>query len=416
MPEFRYVICDVFTDRPLEGNPLAVFTDARADPGGPPPAARPGNTPVGDRVLLPGAGDRPRAHPDLHPGHELPFAGHPVLGSAFVLAAPLQLPEIVLETGVGPVPVRLERDGPRIVFGRMVQPVPRVEAVADPAPAASGRSGSSGAALPVELYDNGPRHLCVALDERAGGGGPPAGHPGAGAPLPARHDELLRGGGPALEDACLCARAPASRKTRPPAPPPGRSPATWRATAASLSGEEIEIRQGAEIGRPSVLFARADGSAGGDRARRGGRIRGDRGPRRVPAAGLIPERPGDAFAVLALLPRGAHRRDRVGEVRREPAARGAGLPARRRRRAGPRGRGAGRAGLGAIVEEFGPDVVRPDGQLDRKRLGALVFADPARRKALEAITHPAILARRQAILDTWAAEGFDGSSCSTSRC
>ena len=36
-----------------------------------------------------------------------------------------------------------------------------------------------------------------------------------------------------------------------------------------------------------------------------------------------------------------------------------------------------------------------------------MFADPARRKVLEAITHPAILARRQAILDTWAAEGFD---------
>ncbi len=60
----------------------------------------------------------------------------------------------------------------------------------------------------------------------------------------------------------------------------------------------------------------------------------------------------------------------------------------------------------AIVEEFGSDVALPDGQLDRKRLGALVFADPARRKVLEAITHPAILARRQAILDTWAAEGF----------
>jgi dephospho-CoA kinase len=62
----------------------------------------------------------------------------------------------------------------------------------------------------------------------------------------------------------------------------------------------------------------------------------------------------------------------------------------------------------AIVEEFGPDVALPDGQLDRKRLGALVFADPARRKILEAITHPAILARRQVILDRWAAEGFDG--------
>ncbi len=62
----------------------------------------------------------------------------------------------------------------------------------------------------------------------------------------------------------------------------------------------------------------------------------------------------------------------------------------------------------AIVEAFGSDVVGPDGQLDRKRLGALVFTDPARRKALEAITHPAIMARRQAILDAWAAEGFDG--------
>ena len=62
----------------------------------------------------------------------------------------------------------------------------------------------------------------------------------------------------------------------------------------------------------------------------------------------------------------------------------------------------------AIVEEFGRDVAGPDGQLDRKRLGALVFADPARRKVLEAITHPAIMARRQAILDAWAAEGFDG--------
>jgi dephospho-CoA kinase len=62
----------------------------------------------------------------------------------------------------------------------------------------------------------------------------------------------------------------------------------------------------------------------------------------------------------------------------------------------------------AIREEFGRDVLLPDGQLDRKRLGALVFADPARRRTLEAITHPAINARRQAILDAWAAEGFDG--------
>jgi dephospho-CoA kinase len=62
----------------------------------------------------------------------------------------------------------------------------------------------------------------------------------------------------------------------------------------------------------------------------------------------------------------------------------------------------------AIIAEFGPDVARPDRQLDRKRLGALVFADPARRKVLEGITHPAIATRRQAILAAWADEGFDG--------
>jgi dephospho-CoA kinase len=68
----------------------------------------------------------------------------------------------------------------------------------------------------------------------------------------------------------------------------------------------------------------------------------------------------------------------------------------------------GTPALRTIVDAFGPDVVGPDGRLDRKRLGAVVFADPARRKTLEAITHPAITARRQAILDAWAAEGFDG--------
>ena len=53
----------------------------------------------------------------------------------------------------------------------------------------------------------------------------------------------------------------------------------------------------------------------------------------------------------------------------------------------------------AIVAAFGPEVLRPDGTLDRAKVGALVFADAARRRALEAIVHPAIQARRQAALD-----------------
>jgi dephospho-CoA kinase len=53
----------------------------------------------------------------------------------------------------------------------------------------------------------------------------------------------------------------------------------------------------------------------------------------------------------------------------------------------------GTEGLAAVVEEFGPEVLGPDGGLDRPRLGALVFADPARRRALEAIIHPRVRAR-----------------------
>jgi trans-2,3-dihydro-3-hydroxyanthranilate isomerase len=187
-----------------------------------------------------------------------------VLGSAFVLAAPLQLPEIVLETGAGPVPVRLERDGPRIVFGRMVQPVPRIEAVADPAPVLRAL-GVARSALPVELYDNGPRHLYVALGSEA-----------EVAALAPDFQALAR----VLPRGTTNCFAGAGRrwKTRAFAPGAGvpEDPATGSAAgplACHLArhgripfGEEVEIRQGAEIGRPSLLFARADG--GPDRIER----------------------------------------------------------------------------------------------------------------------------------------------------
>jgi dephospho-CoA kinase len=61
-----------------------------------------------------------------------------------------------------------------------------------------------------------------------------------------------------------------------------------------------------------------------------------------------------------------------------------------------------------IVEEFGHGVVQDDGTLDRKALGAIVFAEPARRKRLEEITHPAIAARQQRILSVLDEEAFEG--------
>jgi dephospho-CoA kinase len=67
----------------------------------------------------------------------------------------------------------------------------------------------------------------------------------------------------------------------------------------------------------------------------------------------------------------------------------------------------GEPALAEIAREFG-DVLLPDGTLDRKKVGALVFADAGRRKRLEAITHPAIRARFLARLRALAEERFDG--------
>ncbi|GAQ67959.1 dephospho-CoA kinase [Streptomyces scabiei] len=53
----------------------------------------------------------------------------------------------------------------------------------------------------------------------------------------------------------------------------------------------------------------------------------------------------------------------------------------------------GTPGLAAVVETFGEDVLAPDGTLDRPRLGSLVFADPAKLAALNAIVHPLVGAR-----------------------
>ena len=68
----------------------------------------------------------------------------------------------------------------------------------------------------------------------------------------------------------------------------------------------------------------------------------------------------------------------------------------------------GEPALAQIVEEFGREVLQPDGTLDRKRLGAIVFGDPARRKRLEQITHPAIRDRFLRHLAELEARGFDG--------
>ena len=64
----------------------------------------------------------------------------------------------------------------------------------------------------------------------------------------------------------------------------------------------------------------------------------------------------------------------------------------------------GTAGLTEVVEAFGPQVLGPDGQLDRAALGALVFADGAQRRVLEGIIHPRVR-RRAAEIEAAAPAG-----------
>src|SRR3954453_23653528 len=68
----------------------------------------------------------------------------------------------------------------------------------------------------------------------------------------------------------------------------------------------------------------------------------------------------------------------------------------------------GTPGLTALVEAFGQDILNTDGTLDRKRLGALIFADQSKREQLNYILHPFIIARQDEILNTWEADDPDG--------
>jgi trans-2,3-dihydro-3-hydroxyanthranilate isomerase len=255
----RYVVADVFTDTPLAGNPVAVFTDARElETEDMQRLAREMN--LSESVfVLPKESDGHARIRIFTPSIELPFAGHPTLGTAFVLAQPMQLDMIRLETGMGTVPIRLEREGPRIVFGRMEQPLPSWQPFAE-ADALLGALRVERSVLPVELYDNGVQHVYVALaaeDEVA------ALRPELGALADLR--DVVGVNCFAGEDARWKTRmfAPGSGVAEDPATGSAAGPlAVHLARHGRIGwGEEIEISQGAEIGRPSTLYARADGSA-----------------------------------------------------------------------------------------------------------------------------------------------------------
>ncbi len=260
----RYTIADVFTEVPLQGNPVAVFTDATGlSTEVMQRAARELN--LSETVFAFRAED-PNAHLRVRiftPAVELPFAGHPVLGTAFVVGRAMGSNVVRLETGLGVIAVRLERpNGGAPIYGEMEQFVPEVvpfEAV-DELIAALGAAPEHGS-LPIEGYRNGLVHVYVEF-------------PSEDAVAALRPDigALERLG----EYGINCYAGSGERwKTRMFGPALGvaEDPATGSAAgplAVHLArygrvpfGTEIEIVQGVEILRRSVLRARAEGSESG---------------------------------------------------------------------------------------------------------------------------------------------------------
>jgi trans-2,3-dihydro-3-hydroxyanthranilate isomerase len=160
-----YWLLDVFTDEPLSGNQLAVFAQR----------AQPLETPLMQRIarelnlsetvfLEPTSAADARAR-IFTPLAELPFAGHPVLGTAVVHGFAARQERVVLETGAGIVPVELDWSG-AAPFGRMAQPLPSWEPY-DRAAEVLAALGSPRSLLPLEAYSNGPRFVIVVLDSDA---------------------------------------------------------------------------------------------------------------------------------------------------------------------------------------------------------------------------------------------------------
>jgi trans-2,3-dihydro-3-hydroxyanthranilate isomerase len=174
MPILRYLHLDVFTDRALEGNQLAVFPDPQGLSTDRMQAVAREMAFSESTFIFPaerGGGARMRI---FTPGDELPMAGHPTVGSTFALAAEGRIDpsraEFVFELGIGPTPVGLEWKDGRLDFAWMTQPLPAFGArVTDRTAFAASIGLDAGDLvrdLPIEVVSSGNPFLFAALVSR----------------------------------------------------------------------------------------------------------------------------------------------------------------------------------------------------------------------------------------------------------
>jgi trans-2,3-dihydro-3-hydroxyanthranilate isomerase len=256
---YTFEYWDVFTRRPLEGNPLCVFLDAQGISDGEMLAlARETNLSETTFVL---PSNRVRI---WSPVEEYPFAGHPTLGTAMALRKS-GVKQIVLQEKIGPVPVDFEEHADGFVYGEMLQPEPAFAEEHKPEDIArllniSPADFLSGA--PILNISTGRPNLIVMLNKLASVKGLQPDWP--------RIREYFAGGDRQRGFYFLTPETETSgaryhaRKLTPRSEDPATGSAAGCAAAYFVhqgwvkSGERISIEQGAEMGRPSELRVSAE--------------------------------------------------------------------------------------------------------------------------------------------------------------
>jgi trans-2,3-dihydro-3-hydroxyanthranilate isomerase len=263
-PEHPYTILDVFTKAPLAGNALAVFTAGEAVPSRLMlPAAR--ELHLSETVfVLPGDDESDATVRIFTPHAELPFAGHPVLGAAFVVGDAMDLATVRLRTSAGIVPVKLTREHGEIVYGEMEQPLPTVREFKREQELLVAL-GASRPVLPLEIYRNGPTHVMVGLAdaEQLAGLEPDM---AALAKLGPIGIDCFAPADPVAEDGehirVMCrVFSPGTGIPEDPATGSAAGPLALHLARHGwyTPGNTLTITQGVEIRRPSELIARIDG-------------------------------------------------------------------------------------------------------------------------------------------------------------
>lgn len=254
-----YVVVDAFARESLLGNPVAVFFEADDLPGETMQRiARETNLSESTFVLTPRQGGDARIR-IFTPVNELPFAGHPLLGTAVALGEHFPGDRLRLETAMGVIPFTLDRDAEgRTTGARMRQPVPTWEPF-DRTAELLAALGTEKSTLPVEIYRNGPRHVYVGMESVA-----------ALSALHPDHRALT-----AFEDMavnCFAGQgthwrsrmfSPAYGVVEDAATGSAAGPLALHLLRHGALGRDcgIEIMQGVEMGRPSRMLARVTGDA-----------------------------------------------------------------------------------------------------------------------------------------------------------